>query len=370
MNLEPVLQSLVDHVLHHRPHFRGHQLVLGLRGKFRVRHFHREHRGQTFAAIVAGERHLFLARGADGFGILRDLAGQRAAEAGQMRAAVTLRDVVGEAKHALVIAVVPPKCCFHRDAFALGLDHDRLRDQRRLVAVEIFHELLDTADVFHLLALLDRVAHVGQHDVDAGIQKRQFAQAMLDRGKVELHHGEGLGRRKERHLRAAFAAAVADHFQRRHCDAVGELHEMFFAVAPNGELEPARQRVDHRDADAVQPAGHLVGVLVEFSAGMQLGHDDLGRRNTFAGMDAGRNAAAVVDHAHRAVGIERGHHFGGKAGERLVDGVVDHFVDHVVEAGAVVGIADIHARPLAHGVEALEDLDRFRVVVAIVGRDI
>ena len=55
--------------------------------------------------------------------------------------------------------------------------------------------------------------------------------------------------------------------------------------------------------------------------------------------------------------------FGGMAGQRLVDGVVDDLVDHVVQAGAVVGVADIHARPLAHGVEALQDLDRFGVVI-------
>ena len=41
-------------------------------------------------------------------GVAGDLAGQRAAEAGKMRAAVALRDVVGEAEHVLVIAVVPP----------------------------------------------------------------------------------------------------------------------------------------------------------------------------------------------------------------------------------------------------------------------
>ena len=29
----------------------------------------------------------------------------------------------------------------------------------------------------------------------------------------------------------------------------------------------------------------------------------------------------------------------------------------MVEARAVIGVADIHAGPLAHGIEALEDLD-------------
>ena len=53
-------------------------------------------------------------------GILRDLARQRAAEAGEMGAAVALRDVVGEAEHVLVVAVVPPQRAFDGDAVALG----------------------------------------------------------------------------------------------------------------------------------------------------------------------------------------------------------------------------------------------------------
>src|SRR5476649_381874 len=52
------------------------------------------------------------------------------------------------------------------------------------------------------------------------------------------------------------------------------------------------------------------------------------------------------------------------AGERLVDGVVDDFIDHVMQAGTVIGVADIHARPLAHGIEALQDPDRFSAIFA------
>ena len=115
----------------------------------------------------------------------------------------------------------------------------------------------------------------------------------------------------------------------------------------------------------MQTAGNLVGVLVEFSARVQLGHDDFGRRDAFTLVDVGWDAAPVVAHRARAVGVERYNHFRGKPGERLVDGVVHHLVDHVMEAGTVIGVADIHARPLADRVEALEDLDRLG---AIVGR--
>ena len=118
----------------------------------------------------------------------------------------------------------------------------------------------------------------------------------------------------------------------------------------------------------MQAARHLVGILVEFSARMQLGHDDFGRGNAFALVDVDRNAAAIVAHGDRAVGVEHDLHRGGVTGKRLVDGVVDDLVDHVMQAGAVVGVADIHARPLAHGIEALQDPDRFRAVFDRNGR--
>jgi hypothetical protein len=99
---------------------------------------------------------------------------------------------------------------------------------------------------------------------------------------------------------------------------------------------------------------------------MQLGHDHFGGRYALA-VNIGRDAAAIVAHAARAVGIERDGDLLGEARQRFVDRIIDDLVDHVVEAGAVVGVADIHARTLAHGIEALEDLDRIGAVVGDVG---
>ena len=142
-----------------------------------------------------------------------------------------------------------------------------------------------------------------------------------------------------------------------------EAHLVLDAAAVDGQLQPLGERVDHRDADAVQAAGDLVGVLVELTAGVQLGHDDLGRRDAFALVDVGGDAAAVVGDRGRAVGVEDHLDARRPAGQRLVDGVVHHLVDHVVQARAVIGVADVHARALAHRVEALEDLDGIRAVV-------
>ena len=209
------------------------------------------------------------------------------------------------------------------------------------------------------------MAAVGEHDAHAGVQERQLAQPVLQRAVVELDHRESLGRREERDLAAAASLigagdvlrlVAAGRLQWRVGDPVGEAHLEYLAVAADLQLQPRRQCVDHRDADAVQAAGHLVGVLVELSAGMQLRHDDLGGGDALV-MHVGRNAAAIVDDRHRSVGVERHRDQVGMAGQRLVDGVVDHLVDHVVQAGAVVGVADIHARPLADGIQALENLD-------------
>jgi GAF domain-containing protein len=131
------------------------------------------------------------------------------------------------------------------------------------------------------------------------------------------------------------------------------------------QLQPFGERIDHRDADAMQAAGDLVGVLVEFPAGVQLGHDHLGRRDALALVDVGGNAAAVVGDGDRAVGVQDHLDPGGPAGEGLVDGVVDHLIDHVVQARAVVGVADIHARPLADSVQALENLDGIRAILGL-----
>ena len=122
------------------------------------------------------------------------------------------------------------------------------------------------------------------------------------------------------------------------------------AAAKDAQVELRGKAVDDRDADPVQPARHLVGVLVEFPAGVQVGHDDLGGGNPFLVVDADRDAAAVVGDGDRAVGVQGHDDRVAIAGQRLVDRIVDDLVDHVVQARAVIGVADIHARPLAHGV--------------------
>ena len=60
---------------------------------------------------------------------------------------------------------------------------------------------------------------------------------MLQRGEIEFDIGEGLGRGEEGDFGAALAVGVADHLERRHRIAMGELDEMFLAVAPDAQVQ-------------------------------------------------------------------------------------------------------------------------------------
>ncbi len=206
------------------------------------------------------------------------------------------------------------------------------------------------------------VARIGEMQTHAGIEEGQLAQPVFQGREVEFDLGEGLARHHEGDFRAGTVRVVLDRrrtddLERRLGLAVLEAHDMLVAAAPDAQFEPLRQRVDHRNADAVQTARDLVGVLVELTAGVELGHDDLGRRHALFLVDVDRNAATVVAHGDRTVAVERHVDPVGEAGQRFVDGVVDHFVDHMVQARAVIGVADIHARALAHGVEPAQHLD-------------
>ena len=77
--------------------------------------------------------------------------------------------------------------------------------------------------------------------------------------------------------------------------------------------------------------------------------------------------AAVVLDGHGPVGVELDQDAVAMARQRLVDRIVRDLEHHVVEARAVVGVADVHARPLAHRVEALEDLDALGAIFVGVG---
>ena len=86
--------------------------------------------------------------------------------------------------------------------------------------------------------------------------------------------------------------------------AVGEGHPPDVALPADLGVDPAGERVDHRDADAVQAARDRVAAAAELAAGVQDGHHDLDRRLVLRRVHVDRDAAAVVHDFDAAIGLQ------------------------------------------------------------------
>ena len=357
---QELLELRGHRVLDHATHFGRDELVLRLRRELRVRHLHRQDRGQALARVIARGLDLLLLRFA--LDVLVERAGQCRAETLQVGAAVLLRNVVREAVHRLLVGIVPLRRDLDRDRRGrrqvVGMDRDlgteieHRRVHWRLRAVQVADERAHPALVLEHLGPL--VALVDELDTDARVQERQLAQAAGQRVVLELDIGKCLGARPEADLGtvALRHRRTLDDRQRGLWLAVAVFLVVDLLVAEDRQDQVLGQRVDHRHADAVQAAADLVAALAELTAGVQDGHDDLGRRPALFRVDIHRDTAPVVGHRDGFVGVDNDPDAVAVAGQGLVDGVVDDFEHHVVQAAAVIGVADVHARPFAYGIEA------------------
>src|ERR1700761_1422662 len=101
----------------------------------------------------------------------------------------------------------------------------------------------------------------------------------------------------------------------------------------------------------MQTTGDLVGTVIELTAGVQDGHDDLGRGATFLGVNIHRYSTAVVGHGDGLVGVNGHDDAIAMTGQRLVNCVIHNLKNHVVKAAAIVRIADVHAGTFPDGVQ-------------------
>ena len=353
--LQQVILKFLGHgLLNGGLHLGGDQLVLGLAGELGIRHLHRNHRRQAFTGVVAGGVGFFPLEEAFPVHVVIQRAGQGGTETRQMRAAVALGNVVGEAEDVLLVGVIPLHGHFHGDAvFPVELEVEYLIE-RGLAPVEVGDEGTETA--FVLKDILVAGALVLQVDAHAGVQEAQLAQPLRQDVVVELDIGEGLGRRPEVN-RGAGAVRGAHRIQRLFRHAVAVTLLIHVAVAADGQLQGFGQGVDHGNAHAVQPPGDLVGVVVELTAGVQHGHDHLSGADTLFGVHVHGDAAAVVRYGDGFIRMDDHPDLGTVPGQGFVDGVIDHLENHVMQTGAVIRITDVHAGTFANGVQTLQHLN-------------
>ncbi len=360
--VEPELQRGA-HVTADQPHGVARvQSLFHLTLELRVQHFGgkhiagaREHvLGQQLHAL--GQQRVHLDEGLHGLEqAVAQTAVVGAASAGGDQVDVALahrRTILGEG-HAPGGAFAVGEVVVFRvgEAFAL-----KQRDHR--VAAQRLRQVVAQAGLVEPdLGVLGLLVHQG--DLHARHQHRLAAQqvgqlAQRQHGRVEIL---GVGPGAHRGALLAVALALGRDHQRLDHVAGRKRQPGHLSVAETGDLQPRRQRVGHAHADAVQTAGEAVGAalaFVELAARVQAGENQLDHGGLFLGVQAEGNAAPVVFHTHRSIGVQRDLDLLAEPRQRFIGGVVQHFLDDVQR---VVGTG-VHARPLLDRLQALEDADR------------
>src|SRR6266699_3758736 len=337
------------------------QFALGLAFKLRLRQAHAHHGDQALADVVTGDGDfvLLFSEHSGGRSEVVDRSRKRRAKTGEMRAAIDGVNGIGKRKNVFTVRVVVLERDFDFDVAALALHVDRRIVQRGFAAVQVLDELGDAAGELELRGLFR--ALIGKRNLQALIQKSQFAQALRER--IEAVDGliKNAGVRVKRDFRAGLAClAGLLQLGGRLAFLVGLFPHL--AIALNFQLQPVGKRVDHGNAHAVQAAGNFVGLAVEFSARMQQRHYHFRRGALFRLVHVHGNAAAVVHHSDGLVGVHGDVDLIGVAGQRFVYGVVHHFPDEMVQTH-LSRRADVHCGTQAHGFESAENFDGFRVVL-------
>ena len=206
--LEELAELAVDGLLDEALDRRVAELGLGLALELGVAELHRDDRREALADVVAGEVLVLLLEKPLVARVGVERAGQRRAEAGEVRAALVGVDVVREAEDRLLVGGVP----LHRDldgaVVGVALEVHGLSVQRVLVLVEVGDEVDDAALVLEGLAL-PLAALVDEVDAEVAGEERRLAQALRERRVVVGDLLEDLGVGEEGDRRAGLLARRA-----------------------------------------------------------------------------------------------------------------------------------------------------------------
>ena len=370
MLLEVVFEHLADGLVDGAAHLGVAELGLGLALELGFGDLDGDDGGETLAEVVAGNLYLGFLQQTATVGIVLQRAGETAAEAGEVGAALVGVDVVHVGVEVLAVAGVVLHGDLDGDAFALALDVDGVGHELLTVLVEVGDEVAQALLAVEVVgahgcdAVLLHLAQVGDVDGDAFVQVCQLAHTLQQRVVLVLGYGEDGGVGVEGDFGAPLVGD-ADFLDGVEGFALGVFLLVDFAVAVDVDDHVVAEGVDAGDADAVEAAGDLVGVFVEFAAGVEDGHDDLEGGAVLFLVHVDGDTATVVLDGDAVVGVYLHVDLVAVARQSLVNGVVHNLIDKVVQA-AFVHVADVHGRAHAHGFQSFKYGNVTRTVVNIL----
>ena len=329
MLLEPFGELRVDRRLDERTDRGVAELRLRLSLELRIAELHRDDRDQSLANVLADQVLLLLFEQALAPRVPVEHVRERLLQALFVHAPFVRVDRVRERMERLRVRVVPLQSDLDfRGPVALLRLEVRDTVQRIAALREVLHEVDETPG--GLEDFLRSGPLVDELDLDALVEERELLQPVREDLTLELHSlGEDLGVRPEADQGPGLGAALALGELLRDL-APTEGHRVRGTVSLDLGLELLGERVHHRDADA---AGDLVALAAELAAGVQHGEHDLegGAAILATGDRLDRDASAVVEHARRAVRVERHDDLVAVPGHGFVDRVVDDLVHEVMQ---------------------------------------
>ena len=269
-----------------------------------------------------------------------------------MRAPFFRVDVVDVGKDILIVAVRVFHGHFHNGRIFNAFHIDWFGVDLVFILVHVADEFDDAA--FEMEFLFPAGPLVLQGDADAFVQEGQLAQAqtqrviVVDRFREDRVVGLEMDHRPRAFGRALFIKGT-------HGLAAGEFDAVGFAVAMDFDIHLFRQGIDAGNADAVQAARDLIPSVAEFAAGVEDRHDHFNGRFTRLVHIHG-NAAAIIPDGDAVVLFDYDVDIRTEPCQGFVDTVIDYFGHQMMQAPGGYA-ADVHARPLAYGFQALQDLD-------------
>ena len=106
----------------------------------------------------------------------------------------------------------------------------------------------------------------------------------------------------------------------------------------------------------METARHFVGVVIKLTARVEHRKDNFcGGRALFVHVRG--DSPAIILHRHGFIGVNGDFYALTKAGQCFIDGVIHDLKDHVMQARAIVRIADVHTGALTHRIQPLEDFN-------------
>ena len=242
--VEVIHEPLVDGGVHHTLDLGIDEFDLGLGLEARVGELDTQDGGEALADVVAGEGGVLLLEQVVGLGVLVDRAGERGAQAGEVGAAVRIRDRVGEAEDLVGVGVVVLKDGVDEDLLALAGDDDRFGMDDCAGFAELADELLDAVLVEEGLgagAVLLVVALVGEDDLDAGVEEGEFTETACEALELEGRRDRedlGIGQEGDEGAGLLLVLQFTQDSERLGGLTLGEGHEVDLSLAHDLDLEP------------------------------------------------------------------------------------------------------------------------------------